>query len=409
MPKLLQINSVVNKGSTGRIAEQIGDFGLKLGWKSFIAHGRGGGESVSETIKIGNSFDSKFHAIESRLFDNHGFSSRKATLNLTSQITQINPDIIHLHNLHGYYLNYKLLFEYLNSIKIPIVWTLHDCWAFTGHCTFFSDINCNKWETECNHCPKLKNYPASVLYDNSRNNFLLKRNVFNSNENLTLVPVSNWLGGVIKKSFLKNIPMNVIQNGVDLTTFSPIDSIKVIEEKYSIKNKKILLGVATSWGARKGLADYFKLAERISQDYIIVLVGLSKKQIESLPSNIVGIERTERISALNELYSAAHIVLNLSNQESFGMTTVEGYASGTPSIVYNCTASPELITPETGLIIEAGNIEALVNAIEQITKNGKSYYSSNCRKLAESKFDKNKKYDEYFKLYESLLNNSPIH
>ncbi len=406
MPKLLQINSVVNKGSTGRIAEQIGDFGLNLGWKSFIAHGRGGGESVSETIKIGNSFDSKLHAIESRLFDNHGLSSRKATFNLISQITQINPDIIHLHNLHGYYLNYQLLFAYLHTIKIPIVWTLHDCWAFTGHCTFFSDINCHKWETECNHCPKSKNYPSSVFYDNSKNNFSLKRQVFTSNENLTLVPVSNWLGSVVKNSFLKNVPMNVIQNGVDLTSFSPIDSMQVIEEKYSIKNKKILLGVATSWDARKGLADYFKLAGIISKDYVIVLVGLTKKQIESLPASIIGIERTESISTLNELYSAAHIVLNLSNQESFGMTTVEGYASGTPSIVYNCTASPELITHETGLVIEAGNIEALVNGIEKITKNGKAHYSSNCRKLAESNFDKNKKIEAYFNLYEKLISKS---
>jgi glycosyltransferase involved in cell wall biosynthesis len=182
-----------------------------------------------------------------------------------------------------------------------------------------------------------------------------------------------------------------------------------IKKKYNIEDKVILLGVSTTWQKGKGLFDFISLSKILTSKFQIVLVGLSSQQLSNLPKNILGIERTENISELNELYSAADIVLNLSYQESFGMTTVEGYASGTPSIVYNCTASPELITPETGLIIEAGNIEALVNAIEQITKNGKSYYSSNCRKLAESKFDKNKKYDEYFKLYESLLNNSPIH
>ncbi len=406
MPKVLQINSVLNTGSTGRIVEQLSDYLISKEWETYIAYGRYGNTSNSKSIKIGNDLDIKLHGLKSRLFDNHGLNSIKATKQLLVETDNIKPDIIHLHNLHGYYVNYEILFSYLSIAEIPVVITMHDCWLITGHCTFFSDINCIKWKTECNTCPKIKNYPKSFFVDNSKRNYNLKKKLFTAIDNVTLVPVSYWLSGIVKESFLNNRKLHVIHNGVDLQSFHPVNSSKKIKNKYSIGDKKILLGVATSWDARKGIHDYYKLAELISKEYAIVLVGLSKKQIEKLPENILGIERTENVSELNELYSAADIVLNLSYQESFGMTTVEGFASGTPSIVYNCTASPELITSDTGLIVEAGNIQQLLDAIEIITKNGKLHYSNNCRKLAETKFDKNNKYDEYFKLYESLHNKS---
>jgi putative colanic acid biosynthesis glycosyltransferase len=408
MPKVLQLNSVLNTGSTGRIVEQLSDFLISKKWESYVAYGRYSNSSNSKSIRIGNDLDIKLHGIQSLLFDNHGLNSSKATKLLLTEIENIKPDIIHLHNLHGYYINYEILFKYLSIANIPVVITMHDCWLLTGHCTFFSDINCIKWKKECNHCPKLKNYPKSFIIDNSKTNYNLKKKLLNAIGNVILVPVSNWLGDIVKESFLNDFKLNVIHNGVDLQSIHPVDSSKRIKTKYSINDKKILLGVATTWDARKGIHDYYKLAELISEDFAIVLVGLSKKQIKNLPENIFGIERTENVYELNELYSAAEIVLNLSYQESFGMTTVEGFASGTPSIVYNCTASPELITSETGLIVEAGNIQQLLDAIEIISKLGKSHYSSNCRKLAETKFDKNNIYDEYFKLYQSLLNNLSI-
>jgi glycosyltransferase involved in cell wall biosynthesis len=406
MPKILQINSLVNKGSTGRIVEQIGNFFISNGWQSYIAFGRSSNESKSKTIKIGNEFDHILHGIKSRLLDKHGLSSSNATRNLIKKIIEIKPDIIHLHNLHGYYLNYEILFNYFRTIKTPIVWTLHDCWSITGHCTFFSDINCNKWKSECNNCPKLKNYPTSIFIDNSLINFNLKKKKFNSIENLTLVPVSHWLGQIIKQSFLQDYEINVIQNGVDLKSFYYVDNSDTINKKYSIDGKKILLGVATTWDARKGIMDYYKLAKVISSEYVILLVGLTKKQIELLPNNIIGIERTESIDELKDLYSSAEIVLNLSYQESFGLTTVEGFACGTPSIVYNCTASPELVTPETGIVVEPGNIESLVIAINTIANNGKSFYTKNCRKLAENKYNNEVKIAEYFKLAQTLTNNT---
>jgi len=404
MPKLLQINTLVNKGSTGRIVEQISDFFISNGWQSFVAYGRNSNASNSQTIQIGNKLDYFLHGIQSNLFDNHGLASTNSTKQFLEKVKSIKPDIIILHNLHGYYINYKKLFEFLKEAKIPVLWTLHDCWSITGHCTFFSDINCEKWKTECNNCPKFKNYPSSIFYDNSKQNYYQKKQLFNSIENLTLVPVSNWLGEIIKQSFLSDKVVNVIHNGVDINAFYPTNSLNIVKKKYSINNKKILLGVATIWDARKGISDYFKLAKSISKDYVIVLVGLSRKQIESLPENIIGIERTENISELNQLYSAAEIVLNLSYQESFGLTTVEGFASGTPSIVYNCTASPELITEETGIVVEPGNINDLIFSIETIAKNGKSFYSYNCRKLAESKYNNQVQIKKYFDMANKMLN-----
>jgi putative colanic acid biosynthesis glycosyltransferase len=405
MPKLLQINSLVNKGSTGRIVEQISDFFISNGWEGYVAYGRNSNASNSKTVQIGNKVDFILHGIQSKLFDNHGLASTNSTKQFLKKVKSIKPDIIILHNLHGYYINYKKLFEFLKESKIPVLWTLHDCWSITGHCTFFSDINCEKWKTECNNCPKFKNYPSSIFFDNSTQNYYQKKELFNSIENLILLPVSNWLGGIIKQSFLSDKDVCVVNNGIDINAFYPTNSSNLIKKKYAINNKKILLGVATIWDARKGITDYFRLAKTISKEYVIVLVGLSKNQIELLPENIIGIERTENISELNELYSAAEIVLNLSYQESFGMTTVEGYASGTPSIVYNCTASPELITKETGMVVEPGNLDELILAIETITKNGKSYYSVNCRKLAALKYNNQVQIEKYFDLANKMLNN----
>jgi glycosyltransferase involved in cell wall biosynthesis len=223
--------------------------------------------------------------------------------------------------------------------------------------------------------------------------------------NITIVAVSKWLEGIVQESYLAKYPINVIHNGIDTNAFYPLSNCSEIKRKYGIVKDFMLMGVATAWGSRKGLDDYIRLSRILSDEHAIVLVGLSKKQKELIPSTIIGIDRTESIKELAELYSAADIILNLSNQETFGMTTVEGFSCGTPSIAYNCTANPELITPETGIIVEPGNIEQLVKAIETIKSNKKEYYSANCRKLAEMFYDKENKYNEYLQLYEKVLNN----
>lgn len=400
---LLQVNSVINIGSTGRIAEEIGVIALVNGWESYIAYGRNVTFSKSSLIKIGNRYDIYNHLLQTRLFDKHGLGSVKATRAFINQVEQIRPNIIHLHNIHGYYLNIELLFGYLKAKSIPVVWTLHDCWSFTGHCSYFSQVNCNKWQTVCNSCPQKNQYPSSLFIDRSEQNFNLKKELFNSIENITIVPVSKWLGKVVEQSFLANKNILVISNGINLEVFSPLvfsDSTKL---KYKIGNRFMILGVASVWPERKGLNDYIKLSYTLSEDMVIVLVGLSTKQIKSLPPKIVGIPRLKNISELAKLYASADLVLNLSSEETFGLTTVEGFACGTPSIVYNCTASPELITPETGFVIEKGNIEDLLNAIQTIKLKGKTNYSIACRDRAEKLYNKNDRYMDYINLYESLL------
>ena len=403
MPKLLQINSVVNFRSTGKIVEEIANKVISKGWESHVAYGRLARPSQSVLLKIGNNWDLIFHGLQNRLLDNQGLASKQATIKFIKQIKVIKPDIIHIHNIHDYYINYEILFNYLITSDIPIVWTFHDCWPITGHCAHFSLIDCDKWKIECYHCPQKKGYPTSYFLDRSRRNYQLKKKLFNSVKNLTIVTVSDWLGAIVKESNLSKFPVRVINNGIDINTFSPQVNSRDIRTKYDIKDRMMLFGAATAWSESKGLKDYYLLSEQLKDDTIIVLVGLSANQMKQLPSKIIGIPRTENISELVQLYSAADIVLNLSYQETFGLTTVEGLSCGTPGVVYNCTASPELITKETGFIVEPGDINGILKAVYKIKENGKSFYSNACRARAIQFYDKDQKYQEYINLYNSLV------
>lgn len=400
--KLLQINSVVNTGSTGRIAEEIGHKAIAAGWKSNIAYGRNERPSESELINIGNDWDIKTHGFQTRLFDRHGLGSRSATKELIGKIKEISPDIIHLHNIHGYYINIEILFNYLQTAHTPVVWTLHDCWPITGHCSHFTFVGCDKWKTKCKICPQKTSYPASWLLDRSEKNYNLKKELFTSLPNLTLVPVSNWLSGIVQESFLKSYPIKIINNGINTDVFKPSTS-KTFRTKHGLENKFLLLGVASVWCSSKGLKDFFELSKQLNNDFRIVLVGLTKKQIKQLPDNILGIERTETVEELAIMYSEADIVLNLSYEESFGLTTVEGFACGTPGIVYNATASPELIDEATGFVVEPGDINVLIKAIIQLKRNGKQLYSGACINRAHRLYMKEDRYQEYIELYNSLL------
>jgi putative colanic acid biosynthesis glycosyltransferase len=400
--KILQINTVVNTSSTGRIAEEIGLTAMSNGWDSYVAYGRNKRPSASKLIKIGNNTDIKLHGLQTRLFDRHGLASKGATMKLIQEIKKIKPNIIHLHNLHGYYLNYEILFGYLSVVNIPTVWTFHDCWPITGHCVYFSFVGCEKWKTQCYSCPQKKGYPASYFIDRSKKNYNLKKELFNSLSNLTLVPVSQWLSGILKESFLQNYPIKVINNGVNTDVFKPSLNSD-FRNKYGLKDKFILLGVASVWEERKGLKDYIELSKILESEFQIVLVGLNKKQVEQLPNNILGIERTDNVGELADIYSSADLVLNLSYEETFGLTTVEGFACGTPGIVYNATASPELIDVSTGIVVEQGNINKLVDAIYSIKKKGKEYYSEACVNRAYRLYKKEDRYREYIDLYEELI------
>lgn len=404
MPTLLQISIEVNSGSVGKIAEQIGETVLEKEWSSYITYARNINPSKSDVIKIGNKFDLYSHGIATRIFDNHCFSSKSATKNLVNTIKEIEPDIIHLHHLHGYFINIDILFDYLKESQIPVVWTFHDCWSFTGHCAYFDFVGCEKWKTECHNCEQKKEYPKSLIFDRSMQNFKDKKRIFNSIKNLTLVPVSYWLGYKVRDSFLSGHPLYVIQNGIDLSTFYPKKSRGRINELYNVKDKSIILGVASTWEKRKGLEEFIKLASLIDKDlYTIILVGLSKDQIDNLPKNILGIQRTESVGQLADLYSAADVFVNPTLEDTFPTTNLESIACGTAVITYKTGGSVESVNKNTGLVVEKGDVQGLMDAIKIIIKNGKFFYENNCREYAINNFDSKIKFNEYYQLYENIL------
>ena len=388
MPKLLQINVTANWGSTGKIAEQIGIKAMEQGWESYIAYGRMCNPSKSKLIKVGSRLNVYEHYLENRLFDNEGLASRVSTKKFIKQIEQIKPDIIHLHNIHDHWLNYKILFEYLNTTDIPIVWTQHDCWAFTGGCMHFVHSNCEKWKIGCNKCPQRKN-----IIDRSLYNYNLKGTLFSSNNNLTIVPVSQWLADFAQESFLKNKKIKVINNGVDLNVFVPSSKEK---KKFQI------LAVSSVWHKAKGLYDVFNLRELLSDEYEIIMVGLSADQIKQLPAGIVGVQRTQNIQELVKLYSEADVLINPTYADTFPTVNLEALACGTPIITYKTGGSPETIDEETGFVVKQGDLNALVKAIEKMKKNPLS--SESCRLRAEKLYDKDKCYEKYIDLYNELLN-----
>jgi glycosyltransferase involved in cell wall biosynthesis len=398
--KILQINSVVNSTSTGRIAEDIGRVLLANGNESYIAFGKGNRPSASKLTRIGNNFTVATHVVKTRLMDKHGFGSYKATKKLIKQIEKLQPDAIGLHNLHGYYINIEVLFNYLSESKIPALWTLFDCWAFTGHCSYFDDINCLKWKSHCHECPKYRKYPAAWV-DNSFNNFTLKKALFTSPANIQLIVHSHWLANLVKQSFLKDLPIHITPSGVDIEVFKPQNS--TILKKNQIEDKRVILGCANLWDNRKGLKDVIKLSSVLGDEYKVVIIGVSNKQKHELPPNVLGIERTESTQQLAEWYSAADVFINPTRQDNFPTTNIEALACGTPVITYNTGGSPEAIDKLTGIVVEKGDINGLKIAIETIGSQDRKTIRKNCRERALKLFNKDDRFMDYLKLYEGLV------
>jgi glycosyltransferase involved in cell wall biosynthesis len=401
---VLQINTTYNSGSTGRIASQIGKMIVANGGHSFIAYGRGFQVSnYSKLFRIGSKFDFYIHALLTRLFDLHGYGSYFNTKRLIKFIEKNKIDIIHLHNLHGYFLNLKVLFDYLKTRDLPVLWTLHDCWTFTGHCAHYMNVNCNKWQSFCHNCPQLNSYPASIFWDNSKSNFFHKKHLFSSLSNLTLVPVSKWLETELHKSFFSDKKITCIQNGIDLTSFTPEFAHSNSKLMSQIGNKKIILGVANVWTEKKGLNDFIRLSTLLSSSFKIVLVGVNSAQKNTLPENIIGITKTENIDELVSLYSHALVLFNPTYEDTFPTINLEAIACGTPVITYNTGGSPESITNLTGIIVNQGDLDSVVNSIELISLNDREQLRIDCRNNALASFDMLNSFDKYIQLYKKLI------
>lgn len=404
LKRLLQINTTLNYGSTGRIAENIGLLANQSNFDTYVAHGpRCINPSALKSICAETSLGEKIHGIGTRLFDKHGLMSRQSTQKLISEIIKIKPDIIHLHNIHGYYVNYQILFSFLKEYNCPVVWTLHDCWPFTGHCAHFDLIGCDKWKTECNHCPQKGEYPKSYI-DFSSRNFNLKKEAFTGCDNLTIVPVSYWLGNLVKESFLRGYKTKVIHNGIDTDKFSACNNNpEETRVKYGITAKYVILGVASPFNKRKGYPDFISLSHMLPEEYCIILVGLTAEQKKNLPRNIIGIERTQDVNELASLYSCADVFVNLTYEDNFPTTNLEAMACGTPVITYNTGGSPESLDDTTGIVVEKGNLKETWNAISAICSKGKSEYVNACRNRAVQSFNNKDRFKEYIDLYNELL------
>ncbi len=361
--KVLLINSTCGRGSTGRICARLADGFAAAGDDVRIAFGRETPPPELEkyALRIGTPAGTKLHALRSRLFDSSGLGSAGATKRFLSEAESFGPDLIWLHNIHGYYINYELLFGWIKSRpEMKVKWTLHDCWAFTGHCAYFSDAGCEKWKTGCSRCPNRGEYPASLIADRSRRNYEKKKAAFTGVSGMELTVPSEWLAGLVRQSFLNCYPVTVVPNTVDREIFRPTES--GFRKEHGLGDSKILLGVASVWDRRKGLGTFIELSETLGPGWRTVLVGLSEKQIKELPEGVLGLPRTSSPRELAAIYSAADVYVNPGREETFGMTTLEALCCGTPAVVYSGTACEEVALANGGVAV-AGGTKALREAI----------------------------------------------
>lgn len=403
--RILQINSSVNLGSSGRIVEEIAALSTDSGFENYIAYSKG---IPSQTkifyVKIGSLYGKLWHGLLTLLFDAHGRGSIFSTKKLLKEVERIKPDLIHLHNLHGYFINYPLLFSYLNKTGIQVVWTLHDCWSFTGHCSHFENIGCNKWETKCFKCPKKNKYPKSLFLDNSENNYNKKKKVFNSIENMVLVSPSKWLNVQIGKSFLSKSQRRTINNGINLDIFKAnVDLVSELRNKYNLNETKVALCVAFNWSNTKGISDIISVSKMLPKGYRFIIVGLTEDIMAELPEDIIAISKTNDLGELANWYALADVFVNPTYIDTFPTTNLESLACGTPIITYSSGGSPEAIDTETGVVLEKGDLKGMLDAIVSISQKGKTSFENVCRKRAEIHFDMNTQFRQYTSLYKELL------
>lgn len=369
--KILFINSFCGVGSTGRICIDLARKYEEFGYEVKIAHGR---DPVPEqyshyAVRIGTKTDYMCHALYARVADGCGFGSKRATQKFLLWAEAYNPDVVWLHNLHGYYINIEMLFAWIKSRpQMEVKWTLHDCWPFTGHCAYFSAVGCEQWKDCCLECKQLRKYPICYTKGNVRNNYFKKRNAFTGVKNLTLITPSKWLADLVKNSYLGEYQVEVIHNEINRGVFKPTPSD--FRQRFGLENRIIVLGVAGDWDERKGLNDFCKLANMLDDRFVIVLVGLSRKQIKSLPKKIKGIEQTDSPSSLAGVFTAADLLGDPSFKETFEIAPVEAQACETQSGVYEDTACEE-ITEINGSFLIPRDVKAIYEVLTHNTWRGR--------------------------------------
>lgn len=402
MPKLLQLNVTANWGSTGKIAEGISVAAINRGWQAAIAYGRMANPSIAHMMKVGNKADVYAHYGFSRIFDAEGWGSRRATHKLLGQIEEYKPDIIHLHNIHDHWMNYPALFRWLANSNIQVVWTMHDCWPFTGGCFHFVGNGCDKWKDGgCDSCPQRRK-----RIDQTSRHFTLRKKLYDSLAGrLTIVSVSKWLDGMVGQSILGSHPHMTIYNGIDPELFRPKPTV-AIDNRYGLAGKTVITGVSNVWPESKGLNYFIALRHELPENYAIVLIGLTPKQIAALPNGIIGIPRTQNATELAAFYTRSDIVMSLSKGETFGLTIAEGMACGTPAIGFGTTSIPEIISTDTGIVISYADMDDLKRAVIDIGERNTTFSPDKCRERTLTYFNKEIQFDKYVNLYDRILASS---
>lgn len=402
--KILQINTVIGYGSTGKITTDLYDFLEEKGHDCLIAFGIGEPPLGYKTFKISTSFDFFYHRVYSRLTDRHAFASKRTTKKFIQEIKRYKPDVIHLHNVHGFYLNIELLFDYLSESNIPVVWLLHDQWAVSGHSANFDLNSDGTLPTKLTSRSELKNYPTTIGLSQFKRNLKDKQRIFTKISNLFITTPSEWLANMIKKSFLNKYPIQTIHNGTDTEVFKIVDTnVDNLRGKWHAEDKVVVLGVASVWDKRKGLEDFAQLAKRLPTDkYQIVLVGIDSKTKNQLPSEIFSIERTNSVSELVDIYNASDLFVNLTYFDNFPTVNIEALACGTPVITYDTGGSGESVNEYTGRVVQRGNLSEVITEIEKWDKKSEKI-KTKCRDRALNLFSKNIAYAEYLELYSKLV------
>lgn len=362
--RILLINTFCGVTSTGRICMDLAQAYEKEGNEVRIAYGRDDkgvlDQCAEYSLRIGTNMDVKLHGLKTRIFDAHGFGSTRATRTFLKWVDEFKPDVVHLHNLHGYYINIRLLFEYLKKHDIPTVWTLHDCWPMTGHCSYFSAVGCERWQSSCYDCPQKKAYPSSSCFDCSRENYQRKSKLFTGMESMTIVTPSAWLASIVQQSYLRVYPTEVIHNGIDTTVFQPTESD--VRVHFGLEGRKIALGVASGWGERKGLSYLKRMSRDLPENWKVVIIGLTDEQLADIPSNMIGIKRTNNAYELAAWYTAADVFVNPTLEDNYPTTNLEAQACQTPVVTFNSDGAPETVMDGGGIVVERENYDALLKA-----------------------------------------------
>lgn len=408
--RVILVNTVVGTGSVGRLVEGLYHTLEDNGYECLVAYGRDTHPEDINGYRIGQDLDVYIHGGLSRLTDRHGFYSKHATEEFINVIEEFNPDIIHLHNVHGYYLNIQVLFDYLKQKDIRIIWTLHDCWTFTGHCSHFEYIGCMKWTTGCYACEQLAEYPKSLGKDNSKRNYLEKKELFTGLSDVTLVTPSWWLASRVEQSYMSEYHTIVVPTGIDLEAFHPIleerredNLVFRLRNSLNLRNKNVLLGVANPWRERKGLNQFVNLSKLLNDRCVIVLLGLNDEQLSELPESIIGIGHTDSTEELAALYSMADIYVNLTLEDTFPTTNLEALACGTPVVTYRSGGSAESIDDTCGISVERNSVQGVIAAIDTIlSQKGVMYTREDCVRRARM-YDREYRFEEYIReVYEGM-------